>query len=70
MVAQQIKKLATCMDPEKSSPDSTSYAIRSQFNESYFPHTHFNIMLLFTFMSVKQSQDSRGQKGDMNQVPY
>jgi len=70
MVAQQIKKFATCMDPEKSSPDSTSYAIPSQFNQSYFPQTHFNIMLLFTFMSVKHSQDSRCQKGDMNQVPY
>jgi hypothetical protein len=70
MVAQQIKKFATCMDPEKSSPDSISYAIPSRFNQSYCPQTHFNIIVLLTFMSLKQPQDSRRQKGDMNQVPY
>jgi hypothetical protein len=84
MVAQQIKKLATCMDPEKPSPDSTSYAIPSQLNQSYCPQTHFNIILLFTFtalrhililyfflhLCLKQPQDSRHQRGDMNQVPY
>ena len=67
MVAHQVKKFAACMDPEKSSPDSKSYAIPSQFNHSCFPQAHFNIIPLFTFMSLKHSRDSRRQKGDMNQ---
>ena len=50
MVAHQIKKFASCMDPEKSSPD----AIPSQFNQSYFTQTHFNIILVFTVISTSK----------------
>jgi hypothetical protein len=69
MVAQLINKFASCMDPEKSSPHSISDAIPSQFNQSYFTQTHFNIILLFAFMSLNQPQNSRRQNGDTNQVP-
>jgi hypothetical protein len=54
MVAQQIKKFATYMDPEKLSPDSTSYAIPSQFNQSYFPQT---ILILCIYLLLCMSSN-------------
>jgi hypothetical protein len=62
MVVQQIKKFPTCMNSEKSSPDSTSDPILSQFNQFYFSYMHFNINISVVGIATRYGLDGPGME--------